>query len=229
MNFIQYSQSEYWADFIVHALSLVACVTAAVSMLRYANRHRGTCEQAILAVYAGCAFFMFSVSAAYNITAPSYAKMLLQAFDHAGIFLMIAGTYTPTIYYSLRGRARRIVLSLYWLVGLAGILIRAVEPALFELISLPIYVLYGWSGLLFIAILNGLSTSLANPGYYWMVVGGLIYTLGIGFHIAEALAFHNAIWHGFVLSAAGTQFYAVSRLANTWLFVDRAPPTASLT
>ena len=214
MNFFQYSSAEYRADLVVHVVSLSVFALAATYMMMEIIPKGDELDRRILLLYIFCGGLIFATSALYNILPASKLKLWLQITDHAAIFLMISGTYTPTIYYLLNGNTMIAVLTLWWAIALLGIVMRIAFEEAFNQISIPYYILHGWGGLIVIAAINGIDKSFSEPGYIWMVIGGIVYTLGIGFHLAEQLPFHNAIWHIFVLAAAAIQFKAVLLLVT---------------
>ncbi|MBV1701388.1 MAG: hemolysin III family protein [Hyphomicrobiales bacterium] len=211
-----HSLSEQIADALIHGLGILLAVFGILLLL-----HRATQAQQShiigLLVYAGGMVAMFGASAAYNIFYASRFREVLRKADHAAIFLMIAGTYTPFILFTY-SQPWAILLSLsVWAFCLSGIGLKFINPPLFEKLSLALYLALGWCALVLLG--PGLwshAPQLLLP----VALGGALYTFGVTFHIWETLPYQNAIWHAFVLAAAACHYYAV------WQGVTQLPALA---
>ena len=149
---------------------------------------------------------MLGLSAAYNMWPISGAKLLLRRFDHSAIYVLIAGTYTPLlaqIKASLTWSGLNIAI---WTVAAIGISLKLLLPGRFDRLSIILYLLLGWSGLIaYEAFMSGL------PSFsMWLILaGGAVYSIGLVFHLWRSLRFQNAIWHAFVVMAAFCHYVAV--------------------
>ena len=163
---------------------------------------------AALTVYGAGLLAMVGTSALYAWARGSCRHMLYRHLDHAAIFLMIAGTYTPFTMIPFGGVHSRL-LALIWAVALLGVLLKLIAPRRVERLSIPLYLILGW------AVLSdpGLLLSLPVPVVTLLVAGGVFYTVGITFHLAR-MPFQEAIWHGFVLAAAACHYSAVVYLVT---------------
>jgi hemolysin III len=202
-----YSPAELIADGFVHAVAIVAGLIAfAVLFARVASLGR-TSDALAMAVYAGGFFVLFGFSCAYNMTPPSHLKWLLRRFDHASIYLMIAGTYTALL-SQLPDRALAWTLAaVVWTVALAGAALKLALPGRFDRASIVVYLALGWVA---IFAINQLIATLPTPTMVLIVVGGLFYSIGVLFHLWDSLKFQNAIWHGFVTVAAFCQYAGIA-------------------
>jgi hemolysin III len=200
------SQGEKIADAAVHLAAIVAGVIAfSVLFQTIALRGRWS-DGAAMSVYAAGFFLMFGFSCAYNAAPPSRLKDLLRRFDYAGIYLMIAGTYTALLSQAPATLWLTALLVFVWTAALAGAVIVLAFPGKLERAAVPLYLALGWAALpaikpLFLAL--PWQTSALTLG------GGALYSLGIAFHVWESLRFQTAIWHGFVVAAAACQFAGV--------------------
>lgn len=208
----QYSPAERVADGAVHALGIIASLVAVPLLLVAALPKVGVATGAGLAVYGAALILLFSVSAAYHMIPGLDWKPLLKRFDQAAIFLKIAGTYTPLVMV-LGSIFAYVVLSLVWAVALFGAFAKLALGARFERISVALYLPLGWASLL---LLWPLVATLPLAVSLLLLAGGLLYSIGVIFHVMERLRFQNAIWHIFVLSASACHFAAVSR-ASLWM------------
>lgn len=207
-----YDRNELIADGIVHAIGVIAGLIGASVLITLAVLHAKSGQVISVAVYVMGLLAMLSLSAVYNIWPVSPRKWQLRRFDHAAIFLLIAGTYTPVFYAMRDFELSMVILSGVWAVALAGAAMKIMLPGRFERLSIFAYLLLGWSGI--IAYRGGVS-SLSGWTLGMIVAGGLLYSLGVIFHTWERLRFQNAIWHLFVLLGATCHYTAVLDLVLT--------------
>jgi hemolysin III len=149
---------------------------------------------------------MLGCSAAYNLARRSPRKELLRRLDHAAIFLMIAGTYTPFMTSVPNSMEARGLLTAVWCVAIAGAAGKLIFPERLERISIPLYLLLGWS---LVIALRPLIASMASTTVVLLGIGGALYTVGVAIHLWEALPFNKAVWHGLVIVAAACHYCAV--------------------
>lgn len=202
----QYSRAERLADAVVHAVSLAfglgACISLAIVLL---PSHDGLRWFAV-GLYAAGLLAMLSCSALYNMTVRSRWKAVFRRLDHAAIFVMIAGSYTPFLLIALGGAWGYGLLAFVWTVALGGVVMKLVWPRRFDHLSVAAYLLLGWS---IVVALDPLIAGLSVAGLVLLAVGGVLYSLGVVFHLWARLPYQNAIWHTFVLAAAACHFSAV--------------------
>jgi hemolysin III len=133
-------------------------------------------------------------------------KEILRRLDHAAIFLMIAGTYTPFILIKMNTSWGLGLLAVVWSMAAIGIAIKLFAPRFLDGLSTALYLVQGWA---VIAAWEPLMSAMPGRVLTLLVAGGVLYTIGVVFHLWERLPYQNAIWHGFVLSAASCHFAAV--------------------
>lgn len=158
-----------------------------------------------LIVYSIGLVGMFAASAAYNLVSHVGVKEILRRLDHAAIFVMIAGSYTPFALV-VGGRAGHMLLAAVWAIAAVGVEIKLRYPRRFDKLSVLLYLSQGWIVLL---ALDSITAALSNRALSLLVAGGVVYTVGVAFHLMERLLFHNVIWHIFVLGGAACQFAAI--------------------
>ncbi len=201
-----YSMPERVADAIVHACGVIAAVAATAVLLTLAIQSGEPRGIVAAAIYAAGLVASFGFSAAYNLCPASPWKEALRRCDHAAIYLLIAGTYTPLCLVALRGGAGIALLAAVWSVALGGFALKIFCPRRFERLSIALYLALGWAGL-FAA--GAIVRALPVAALVLILVGGVLYSVGVVFHVWNRLRFQNAIWHGFVLSAAACHYAAV--------------------
>ncbi len=201
-----YSRAEYFSDAVVHVLGLLAALAAVpvLIVLTVLWRGDGTAIAAI-AVYGATLVAMIFFSAIYNMNRNERWAALLQRLDHSAIYLKIAGTYTPFTLLSGHGAA---LLAGLWGAALAGSGLKLIDPVRFRRIGLVLYLGMGWVGMI---AGWAVFAQMSAPVLALIVAGGLLYTVGVGFYLAERMHFHNTIWHVFVLVATIAFFAAVTQ------------------
>jgi hemolysin III len=202
----RYSRWELRADGAIHIVGVLAGLAGAIAILLVAS-HGGAVGIAVAGIYSIGLLAMLGCSAAYNCARESRYAPLLRGLDQSAIFLMIAGTYTPFTLLRLGGVWGFVLTGLVWSVAVGGIVLRAAAPKTFERVSLALYLSLGWVGLVAAA---PLAEALEAPTLILLAVGGVLYTVGVIFHVWERLPFQNAIWHAFVFAAACVHYAAVA-------------------
>ena len=201
-----YSRAERVSDAVVHVLGL-ASVLLAVPVLIGLTLWLDSGERMVAAVsvYGATLVAMIGFSALYNTVGQHRWTGLLRRLDHSAIYAKIAGTYTP---FTLVPGGHGWLLAGLWTAALAGIGLKAVSPSRRKWLGLVLYLGMGWAGL---ALGGGMVHHLSPAVLVLILVGGGLYTLGVGFFLAERLPFHYTIWHALVL-AASLVFYAAVTL-----------------
>lgn len=202
----EYTAGEVIADGVVHAIGIVASLVGVIVLLTMAAPLVEQTRFTALSVYSVTLIAMFCFSAAYNLVPHKSWKPLLRRFDQAAIFLKIAGTYTPLVI--LIGSAfSYLLLALVWIAALAGASAKLIFRPRRDRYSIPLYLVLGWASLF---LVWPMAETMHARDAWLILAGGLLYTVGIVFHVWDRLKFQNAIWHGFVLAAAGCHFSAVA-------------------
>lgn len=202
-----FSLAELLADGIVHAVALVAGILAFAILLAKIALVGDHVRFASVVIYAVGFFCMFGFSLAYNMTPPSSLKWILRRFDHASIYLMIAGTYTAMLSTGAAGQWTAILLGLVWFGALGGTLLKFGFPGRLDRLSIVFFLILGCAGLV---ALGPLSQGLPPASLYFLLAGGFTYIFGVVFYLWKNLKFQNVIWHACVASAAALHFAAVA-------------------
>jgi hemolysin III len=201
-----YDGREILADGIVHGLGVLFGLISVIALFVAATPALGPLELTSVFVYGGGLLTVLIISALYNLWPISPAKWILRRFDHSAIYLLIAGTYTP-FFTQMKTSAESIILMVgVWAVSILGIGLKLLFPGRFDRLSIILYLLVSWSGVLAYESVFG---SLPSSTLWLLAAGGVLYTTGVVFHLWERLRFQNAIWHAFVLAAAACHYGAV--------------------
>ncbi|WP_308446173.1 PAQR family membrane homeostasis protein TrhA [Roseovarius pelagicus] len=205
MSYPAYSRSERIADGAIHVLGVAAAAVGITVLFISAYDRMEWGLFTAITIYSAALLLMLSASAAYHILADTAARPMLRRLDHAAIYVKIAGTFTPLAVF-LGTSFGYFLLLLVWGLALLGARTKLrMQRGKMTTGWLP-YLALGWLGvMLFVplaALLPGLSLQL-------ILMGGLLYTVGIVFYSWEKLRYANAIWHGFVLVASGCFFVGI--------------------
>ncbi len=205
----KYTRGERIADGTLHILGVSAGISACVTLF-LANDSSSLLGAVAIGLYAAGLLTMLACSALYNLAREGSAKAVFRRLDHAAIFAMIAGTYTPISILGIGGLWGWCLLAAVWAGALAGSVLKLAAPGRFEGASIAAYLLLGWAGL---AAIGPLTARLSTQAIVLIALGGAFYTTGVMLHLATKLRYHNALWHALVLAGAGSHFVVVYGLA----------------
>lgn len=205
-----YTRAERIADTAIHFAGVTASMLAVPVLITLVAVWHGDASTITAAsIYGVSVIAMFACSASYHIATNVRAKEVLRRLDHSAIYVLIAGTYTPFAVLA-GGEAGYWLLGGIWTAAITGVALQLLAYRKLEWLALALYLLMGWAVVIF-----GwpLLMSLSDATIILITTGGIIYTIGVAFHLAQRLPFQNAIWHGFVLVASFI-FYAAVLVEN---------------
>jgi hemolysin III len=201
-----YDRAELIADGVVHGIGIFCGLVAATVLIVLAAIYATALDVAVVSVYVAGLLAMLVLSATYNLWPVSRVKWVLRRFDHSAIYALIAATYTPFIVQMKHSIFAVAVLTGVWCLAIVGIVIKLVFPGRFDRLAIGLYLAMGWSGFM---VYDAGMASLPTTALWFIVAGGLLYSLGVIFHAWHRLRFQNAIWHSFVLLGAACHYTAV--------------------
>jgi len=193
------------ADRWVHVVGLTGGALGGVTLLGLSLGFGRFGQAAAVGIYAACLIGMFLASAAYNLASPR-RRPLLRRLDHAAIFLMIAGSYTPFTTQRLTGAWAWGMTLAVWTLALGAAAGKLFAPGLGKKFWIILYLALGWIAVIAI---KPLLADVSAEALILLLAGGLVYSLGVIIYLNKALPFRRAIWHGFVTAAAATHFAAI--------------------
>lgn len=204
------SFAEEIANSVTHGLGLLASLVG-LPMLVLAAAGRGDALQvAGASVFGASLVALYAASTTYHAWPPSRIRQKLRVLDHAAIYLLIAGTYTPFTLGVLRGAWGWTLFGLVWSLAALGIVTKLVLGIRHPRLSTAVYVAMGWLG---IVAVRPMMEQLPAAGLGWILAGGMLYTAGVAFFAWERLRYGHAVWHLFVLGGSTCHFVAVLHYA----------------
>jgi hemolysin III len=198
---------ERTADTIVHLAGVAAGLVAVIAMLVRAVGYLPAYATACLVVYGVGMLAMLGCSAAYHMIVVPAWNGVLRRCDHAAIFLKIAGTYTPFAVVKMGGLAGYGLLISVWAIALLGAGAKLLLTSSWDRVAIPLYLALGWAGL---TVIQPLIASVPAAAAVLLGLGGVLYSVGVIFHVWSGLPYQNAIWHLFVLAGTACHFGAVT-------------------
>jgi hemolysin III len=205
------SFGEELANTLSHGLGLLLATAGLPLLILDALRRGGALPVLGAAVFGTSAILLYLASTLYHAIAHARAKTVLRRLDHAAIYLLIAGTYTPIALGVLRGSGGWALLGVIWTLAVAGVIFKILAGARFGRLSTVLYVAMGWLALVAI---RPLWQHMAPGGLAWLFAGGVAYTVGVVFYLLhERMRYSHFAWHLFVLAGTGCHFFTVLRYA----------------
>ena len=202
-----YSFAEEIANAVTHGLAALLSVAGLAIMVGFAvAQEAGALTITSVSIFGASMFILYTASTIYHAVTHERVKRILRIIDHASIFLLIAGSYTPFCLVTLRDFGGIWLCIAVWSIAIFGMVFQYKLIHSAKWISVSLYLLMGW---LVVFMLDDLVASLASGGLYLLIAGGLAYTVGVLFYVKKSLPFSHAIWHLFVLAGTVLQFLAV--------------------
>ena len=206
MRSTKYSAAEELANSVTHGVGLALSVVAAPVLIIAAVSTHDWWRIVAASIYAATLVMLYAASTLYHSVRNVAHKEIWQRVDHAAIYLLIAGTYTPFTLISLRGAWGWSLFGFVWALALIGVLLKSRFGARLPALSTWIYLGMGWA---IVIAMRPLVTHVAPAGVFWLALGGALYTGGVVFYVWEKVRYSHAVWHVFVLGGSVAHFTAV--------------------
>jgi len=202
----RYSFAEEVFNSISHGVGAALGIAGLVIMLVYAAYTGDPWKIVSSAIFGASLIFMYTSSTLYHAFG-GRKRVLFNKMDHSAIYVLIAGTYTPFMLVTLRGAWGWSIFGAIWGLAIAGILFKMFwYTKKLRTLSAVIYLIMGW---LVIIAIKPLIDKLPAGGLWWLVAGGLSYSLGVIFYLVKKIPFGHGIWHLFVLGGSVCHYFAV--------------------
>lgn len=197
-------REEFW-NIVTHALGFIISIPATIHLIVIALRNQNNLQLLSFAIFGGSLILLFLMSTLLHGVTLKY-KFLFARFDHAAIYILIAGTYTPFLLLAIGGKLGAILLITIWLLAIFGVCIKFFWFEGFEKLSVFFYIFMGW---LILFAIKPMYQYLGLQGFIILFLGGVLYTFGTIFYAWRSLPYGHAIWHLFVLAGCAAMYYCV--------------------
>lgn len=193
---------------ITHGVGVLLSVAALVLLVVFASlRDADAWKIVSFSIYGASLILLYMASTLFHAARRGKTKNFLNMFDHSSIFILIAGTYTPFCLVSLRGPWGWTVFGIIWGLAIAGVLFKVFFYSdKLRFISTILYLGMGW---LILIALGPLIKNVPNGGLYWLLAGGISYSVGVLFYLWRKYKINHIIWHLFVLGGSICHFFAI--------------------
>lgn len=205
-NVEKFSIREEIANAVIHGIGALLSIVALVLLVVFSAINKQPWSIFSSIIYGSSLIILYSASTLYHSFQNKKVKELFEIFDHSAIYILIAGTYTPFALITLNGRLGWILFSVVWILAAIGILFKIFFVKKFMILSTLLYIAMGW---LVVFAMGPLVENLDFWGLFWLVIGGVLYTLGTIFYIWRKIPYHHAIWHLIVLAGSICHFFSV--------------------
>jgi hemolysin III len=202
---------EELANSLSHGIGLLGAIAATPILIVGAAGRGNGADVVGASIFGATMILLYLTSTLYHAAPVSRLRDRLRTLDHAAIYLLIAGTYTPFTLGVLAGPWGWTLFGLVWGAAVLGVAFKVTAGMRFPRLSTALYVVMGW--LILIAI-RPLVLNLETPGLLWLVAGGLAYSGGVAFYVARRLRYHHLLWHLCVLAGSVCHFFAVLGYAS---------------
>jgi hemolysin III len=200
-----YSKSEELANTVISAISTVLAIVGSAVLIVSAVKYGESWHVVSCSIFAATLILLYTASTLYHGFRHLPSKHKLRVLDHSAIFLLIAGTYTPFVLVNLRGPWGWSLFGVTWAIAVLGIGF-GMKLQRRRILAVVLYNLMGWAVLVAI---KPLFATVAPMGLILLLIGGLAYTIGVGFYAWRRLPHHHAIWHVFVLAGSTAHYFAI--------------------
>lgn len=199
----------FWEEFVnvlSHGVGLLLSIAALTLMVVFASLDGNAWHIVGAAIFGASLVVLYLASTLFHGVRKPDVRKWLNVLDHAAIYILIAGTYTPFLLVTLNGAWGWSLFGVIWGLAIAGVVFKIFFTGRFNAVSTIVYVLMGW--LIVIAIVP-LFENLPTAGLIWLVAGGISYSVGAVFFMFDRLPFNHAIFHFLVLGGSVCHFFAV--------------------
>lgn len=202
----KYSKKEEKINIATHAFGLVLSVFAFPFLALKSMYFDGFWKPISLLIFGLSLIILYAASTFYHSATRSKLRRRLNIFDHAAIYVLIAGTYTPFTMITLEGKTGWLIFSFTWLFALTGIILKLFFTGRFDKLSTIMYLLMGWQ---IVFVISPLINNLSEQGLFWLFAGGLFYTIGAILYSIKRIPYNHAIFHFFVLAGSLSHFTSI--------------------
>ncbi len=202
----RYSFIEEIFNASTHGFGILLSIVGLSVLVAFASINGSVMLIISCAIFGASLIFGYSFSTIYHAVTNEKAKQIFRKFDHASIYFLIAGTYTPIALVVLKGAWGWSIFAVIWAISIFGIVLEFITQNRFRKLSIALYILMGW---LIIVATKQLIANMETGGLWLLLAGGLFYSIGVIFYIIKKIPYNHAIWHLFVLAGSICHYFMV--------------------
>ena|SRR5690554_1124319 len=191
---------------ILHGVGVGLSIAALAVLVVFASIYGSVWHVVGFAIYGSTLILLYLSSTLYHSFPEGRVKKIFHILDHSSIFLLIAGTYTPITLIKLRGGLGWTIFGIVWGIALFGIISKVFWINKFSILSTLLYIAMGW---LVVVAVKPLLVALSETSIIFLIIGGLLYTIGTIFYALKQVKYAHAVWHLFVLAGSVCHFFTI--------------------
>lgn len=204
-----FSKREEIANSITHGIGALFSIAALVLLIVFASTHGDALHVISFSLYGATMVILYTASTLVHSFPPGKVKHIFEIFDHSAIYFFIAGTYTPFLLIAIQGALGWTLLGIVWGLAIFGTIFKMFFVDRFLHLSTILYIIIGW---LIVFAWKPLVAAVPTYGVVFLVIGGIIYSVGTIFYVWRGFTYHHAVWHVFVIAGSVMHFIAVMSL-----------------
>lgn len=202
----EYPFVEELLNSLTHGIGMALSIAGTVVLVVAASLMGNPWKIVGFSVFGASLTLLYTASMFYHGSRRTHWRAFWKMMDHCAIFILIAGTYTPFLLVNMRGPVGWTLLAVIWTLAFTGVALKLTFGNRYKLARVGIYLGMGW---LVVFASRTLLASVNDLGLWLMLAGGITYTAGVVFYLAQRLPYNHAIWHLFVVGGSVCHFYAV--------------------
>lgn len=191
---------------VTHGVGALLSVVGLIILVVSSRLHGDIWHLISSSIYGTSLVLLYLASTLYHSFSNEKLKYIFKIFDHAAIYLLIAGTYTPFSLVLFHGTLGWTVFGVVWGLAVIGVALKVFFVNRFRILSTICYIIMGW---LMLILIKPLVAALPATGLYWLIGGGLFYSVGALFYLYRWFPYNHMVWHLFVLAGSGAHFITI--------------------
>lgn len=202
-----YSPVEERINIVTHGIGLVLSIIGLILLITHAAMYRNELYVLSFSIFGISLVVVYAASTIYHSIKKPELRMRMKIVDHAAIYLLIAGTYTPLTLITLHNTLGWVLFIILWIFAITGISLKLFFTGRYSLLSTIMYVLMGW---IIVIAIKSIFENLPLGGFVWFITGGLVYTVGAILYSIKKIKFNHAIFHFLVVIGSFCHFVTVN-------------------
>ena len=205
-NIENFTKGEEITNAILHGIGLGLAIAALVILIVFASIKGDSRYIVSYTIYGSTLVLLYLASTLYHSLPYGKGKDVFEIFDHSAVYLLIAGSCTPLTLVALKGTLGWTIFGIVWGLSVIGIIFKVFWVKKFVVLSTVLYIAMGW---LIVIAIKPLMKFMSTTSLVFLIIGGVLYTLGTVFYIWRGMKYHHAIWHLFVLGGSICHFFTM--------------------